>query len=62
MLSVLKRHAIQVLVAAGHLHVEVVRSVGVAERTVRRVAKEAAAQYPAQEVLRGHGTRSSPLR
>jgi transposase len=41
MLSVLKRHAIQVLVAAGHLHVEVARFVGVDERTVRRVAKEA---------------------
>src|SRR4029453_8200764 len=41
MLSVLKRHAIQVLVAAGHLHIEVARFVGVDERTVRRVAKEA---------------------
>ena len=41
MLSVLKRHAIQVLVAAGHLYVEVARFVGVDERTVRRVAKEA---------------------
>ncbi len=33
MLSVLKRHAIQVLVAAGHLNVEVARFVGVDERT-----------------------------
>ena len=41
MLSVLKRHAIQVLVAAGHMHVEVARFVGVHERTVRRVAQEA---------------------
>lgn len=38
----LKRHAIQVLVAAGRMpHVEIARFVGVDERTVRRVAKEA---------------------
>jgi transposase len=41
MLSVLKRHAIQVLVAAGHMHVEVARFVGVHARTVRRVTQEA---------------------
>jgi len=41
MLAILKRHAIQVLVAAGHMHVEVARFVGVHERTVRRVAREA---------------------
>jgi transposase len=40
MLSQLKRHAIQVLVAAGHLQVEVARFVGVSDRTVRRVAQE----------------------
>jgi hypothetical protein len=38
----LKRHAIQVLVAAGRMqHVEIARFVGVDERTVRRIAKEA---------------------
>jgi hypothetical protein len=38
----LKRYAIQVLVAAGRMqHVEIARFVGVGERTVRRVAKEA---------------------
>lgn len=41
MLPPLKRHTIHVLVAAGHTHVEVARFVGVNERTVRRVAREA---------------------
>ncbi|HUL03400.1 MAG TPA: hypothetical protein VLV16_09260 [Gemmatimonadales bacterium] len=42
MFPALKRHAIQVLVAAGRMqHVEIARFVGVDERTVRRVAKEA---------------------
>ena len=41
MLSLLKRHTIQVLVAAGHMHVDVARFAGVNERTVRRVAQEA---------------------
>ena len=41
MLPPLKRHTIQVLVAAGHLYVEVARFAGVNERTVRRVAREA---------------------
>lgn len=42
MLSSLKRHTIQVLVAAGHTYVDVARFAGVNERTVRRVAREAA--------------------
>lgn len=42
MLPLLKRHTIQVLVAAGHTHVDVARFAGVNERTVRRVAREAA--------------------
>ena len=46
MLSVLKRHAIQVLVAAGHMQVEVARFVGVHVRTVRRVAQEAPVTEP----------------
>ena len=41
MLSLLKRHTIQVLVAAGHTSVDVARFAGVDERTVRRVAREA---------------------
>ena len=41
MLPPLKRHTIQVLVAAGHAPVDVARFAGVNERTVRRVAREA---------------------
>jgi transposase len=42
MFPLLKRHAIQVLVAAGRMpQAEIARFVGVDERTVRRVAKEA---------------------
>jgi transposase len=41
MLPLLKRHAIHVLVTAGHTYVDVARFVGVNERTVRRVAREA---------------------
>jgi len=41
MLPPLKRHTIQVLVAAGHGPVDVARFAGVNERTVRRVAREA---------------------
>lgn len=41
MLPRLKRHTIQVLVAAGHAYVDVARFAAVNERTVRRVAREA---------------------
>jgi transposase len=40
MISLLKRHEIQVLLSAGHLQTEVAQIAGVSVRTVRRVAEE----------------------
>jgi hypothetical protein len=42
MISLLKRHEIQVLVKAGHIQTEVAQIAGVSVRTVRQVAEEAA--------------------
>jgi transposase len=41
MISLLKRHEIQVLVKAGHMQTEVAQIAGVSVRTVRRIAEEA---------------------
>ncbi len=53
MLSLLKRHTIQVLVGAGHSYVEVARFAGANERTVRRIAREAAVTE-LEDVVRPH--------
>jgi hypothetical protein len=40
MLTMLQRHAVQVLLAAGHSTAEVATLTGVPERSVRRIAAE----------------------
>ena len=45
MLTLLKRHQVQTLLAAGHDQIEVARLVGVSVRSVRRIAAEPAVEH-----------------
>ena len=45
MLTLLKRHQVQTLLAAGHDQIEVARLAGVAVRSVRRIAAESPVEY-----------------
>ena len=53
MLNALKRYEIQLLVSVGHTQAEVARFVGVDERTVRRVLREAPVMITANVVEDG---------
>ena len=62
LLSMLKRHEVQILLAAGHTQAEVVRLSGVSERSVRRIAQEAPVVHVDDAAARQHAGIGRPNR